>query len=179
MQMPDESIAAPTDKDYAEFLRLMFERRRVGIEKVIAWADAIIDTSTESPEWAIELSLGRRLHDYDVIVMLGKVPGVQTNDLPRKLVCAVIREDWQTGRLTDEQFVKEWYSLYPEYPEDGDIASHAQHIWQYLDNVIMCLVDGETVNVTIDEARFQLRNLLEPYGEYLPLARRFAPSPRP
>ena len=158
-----------TDKDSCEYIRLLFRLGRIDKQGVIEWADSVITNCQDAPLWAIEIAMAGSRYPDELESLLLHVPGDVTNDLPRKMVASCLRDDWISGRMSDEDLIDEWYALYPEYPENRD-SMHAAAVWQYLDEVLVSIYSGDDVAISLGEARAELANLLEPYASFAPLA---------
>lgn len=155
----------PTVKDQADFLRLMLAHGRASVLEVIAWVDSLIANSPEAINWQIDLSMSQSAPLDEIVSQLEQVPGSITNDLPRKTMCSVLRKEWLAGRRSDQELAQAWFALYPEYPED-ERSRHAAEVWQYLDEVVLSILAGDSVPITLNDAQRKLANLLEPYSQF-------------
>lgn len=158
-----------TDKELSEYVRLLFRLGRIVKQDVVAWADTVIATNEHAPGWAIDLAMAGSRNSDELESLLLHVPGQVIDDLPRKMVVCRVRDDWISGRISDEDLINEWYALYPEYPENAE-SIHAAPVWQYLDEVLVSIYSGDDIAISLGEARAVLANLLEPYARFAPLA---------
>jgi hypothetical protein len=157
------------NKELSEYVRLLFRLGRIAKQDVVAWADAVIATNENAPSWAIALAMAGNRNSDELETLLLHVPGQVIDDLPRKMVVCRVRDDWVSGRISDEDLINEWYALYPEYPDNAE-SMHAAPVWQYLDEVLVSIYSGDDIAISLAAARAVLANLLEPYAHFAPLA---------
>lgn len=160
-------------KDAAEFVRLLFRLGRLDKRDLTNWADSVIEKYFEPPSWIVNLATAGNLPADKIDSLLQAVSGQVTDDLPRKMAASRLREEWVSGRCSDESFINGWYALFPEYPDDAE-SMHAAPVWQYLDEVLVTIYCGEDARVSLESARAELVRLLEPYAGFAQLTRLLA-----
>jgi hypothetical protein len=168
--MRETAAPTPTSKDLAEFHRLMLRLGLTNKAALIAWADYCIASDSQPSPWALELAWSKSRWPDEIEALLRQVFGSVDDDLPRKVVAAVLRREGLARRISDRKLTGLWFVLFSEYPE-ADIEAHAADIWQYLDEVVISLLNGEDSPTSWDEAREYLRTRLNFYARFEPLAR--------
>ena len=73
-----------SDKDVAEYIRLLLRLGRIDKRGIIQWADTIVATRGAPPLWAMDLSMAAKLPLDTVDSLLGHVDGQITDDLPER-----------------------------------------------------------------------------------------------
>lgn len=158
-------VAQPGMKDTAEFLRWMMKLGWATVPEVVCWVESLIEKTDEPADWMLDFGWNKSAYHDEIDRLLEKVPGTFTDDLPRKMAAALIRERWLDGRVSDKQFISLWYALYPHYPEIAEME-YAADVWQYLDEIMIDLADGYKIPVSPQSARAQLATYLESYTAY-------------
>lgn len=154
-----------TEKNLCEYFRLLIRLGRIEVQGVSQWAEDMLSKSETSPLWAIRIASANSLQLSEIDALLESVPGIVSDDLPRKMVVAQIRSDWLLSRISDEDLIREWYILYPDYPDSQD-TMHAAAIWQYLDEVLLSFYSGDKILIRIEDARAHLTCLLNAYAKF-------------
>ena len=167
----------PSAKDSAEFLRILYQMRRINRSVIVRWVDQVIHELDVAPTWAIDLSLSREKQRGELLALLSNVPGKTSGDLPRLLAAAKARDDWIGGELSDEELIDAWFFLYPEIPKATHLKTSST-VWQYLDEVFETLLDERRPESELAEARRHLLTLLAPLKNYSRLAREICRTPQ-
>lgn len=154
-----------TEKNLCEYLRLLIRLGRIDVRGVSQWAEDMLSKCETSPLWAIRIASANNLQLREIDALLECVPGIVSDDLPRKMVVAQIRSDWLLSRISDEDLIREWYILYPDYPDNQD-TMHAAAIWQYLDEVFLSIQSEDKVPISLEDARHHLASLLSYYSNF-------------
>lgn len=163
--MMSAGVSQPSEKDVAEFVRLMLQHGWVTVAEVIAWADLRIAAAAQPPDWIVELAWNKDAWPDEIGCLLGKAPGVPSGDLPRQMLTCVLQDAWRLHQVSDIQFVEKWYELYPLHYEDLP-SLRAKEVTSFLDQVWINLYCGETLPISYQEAALQLAERLEPYAQY-------------
>ncbi|MGC3971395.1 MAG: hypothetical protein QM775_29865 [Pirellulales bacterium] len=158
-------------KDTAEFLRWTLKLGWSAVPDVVCWVESLIESSDEPADWMLDFGWNKSAYADEIDLLLDKIPGMATDDLPRKLAAALIGRRWLDHRCDDAQLSSVWCKLYPEFPRTAE-TDHAADVWQYLDEVLLNLVYGGRTYVDLSTAHAQLAKRLEKYHEFLEPAER-------
>ena len=116
------SIVTPTNKDIAEFAKLMVRFGFLRVENIVGWADRILTEHDEFPPWVIQLSLAR---NHEAVELLNSVEGDSQEGLAVQLFCAYLRRLWHEKKLDMMQLRRIGWTLscedlLPEPDTGGD-----------------------------------------------------------
>ena len=94
----------PTDKDIAEFVVLALKYKFLGLPQIVAWGDEVIKTRDDPPTWALDLSMADNEEAVQsVFRQMHCMRGDLTPLMPERLLVALMKRDWQSGKLQWEQ----------------------------------------------------------------------------
>ena len=110
----------PTEKDLAEFARLGLEYKLLGLPQIVAWGNEVVETRDDPPSWACELAMAgsevAALAVFETMQWL-RLCGDLTPLMPQRLVLALIKRHWISGKLQWEQVC--WPLLDLIYEKNG------------------------------------------------------------
>ena len=105
----------PTDRDLAEFVLLGLEFKLLGLPQVVAWGDEVIVTRDDPPTWALDLSIADKEEAaQSVFRQMHWMRGDLTPLMPERLLVALMKRDWQSGKLQWEQVYRPLWEIIPE-----------------------------------------------------------------
>ena len=105
----------PTDKDLAEFALLGLDYKFLGLPTLVAWGDEVIETRDDPPTWALDLSMAvSEEAAQSVLSQMRWLRGDLTPLIPERLLVALMKRDWQNGKLKWEQVCWPLWIIIPE-----------------------------------------------------------------
>lgn len=105
----------PTEKDIAEFVVLALKYKFLGLPQIVAWGDEVIETRDEPPIWALDLSMANNLEVAQAVLrQMHWMRGDLTPLMPKRLLVALMKRDWQSGKLQWEQVWRPLWDIIPE-----------------------------------------------------------------
>lgn len=105
----------PTDRDLAEFVLLGLEFKLFGLPQIVAWGDEVIETRDDPPTWALDLSMADKEEAaLAVFKDMHWIRGDLTPLMPQRLLLALMKRDWMSGKL---QWQQVWWPLWDLIPE--------------------------------------------------------------
>ncbi len=176
------SQSAPSTKDLAEFARLGLHLDLLKHSAVVEWADELIREGDVPPVWLIDVSLS---DSESVDRTLSKAPGVFDEQLPIRMIHALVRHRWSSGSFTISGIRRLGWRV---YIETSSLTSESQPHWG-----LVLEVEGEEFDNewwSEEDRRRSIEEKLAPYAEFEKLlpnwalqkevcARQFVINPHP